>query len=120
MWSKDSDEKFVSSWRNTETDMETLVNMNGGNAEVCVKGRLSTDEAAGFLKAIEPLMNESGIRVVMDLGGLEFISSAGIRGFIMLLKACQSKGSTLVLKNLTPQIESIFRLTALLDKFQIE
>lgn len=85
-----------------------------------VKGRLSTDEAAGFLKDIEPAMEESGADITMDLSGLEFISSAGIRCFIILLKTCQSKGSTLKLTNLTPPIKNIFTLTSLTDKFGIE
>lgn len=100
--------------------METNITREGASALATVTGRLTTDEAAGFLQAIEPLMDESGLQITMDLGGLEFISSAGIRCFVMLLKACGAKGSTLKLKNLTPQIRNIFSLTALLDKFEIE
>lgn len=100
--------------------METIINKTDKNIEVSVNGRLSTDEAVGFLKDIEPLMEENGIRITMDLAGMDFISSAGIRCFILLLQGCKAKGSTLCLKNLTPQIENIFKLTALLDKFEIE
>lgn len=100
--------------------MDIKVNKDGRNIEMSVAGRLTTDEAAGFLKETEPLMNGEGLHITMDLAGLDFISSAGIRCFIILLMACKSKGSTLLLKNLTPQIKNIFTLTALLDKFEIE
>lgn len=99
--------------------METQIQKEANVIDVTVKGRLTTDEAVGFLKDIEPLMNESQARIIMDLDGLEFISSAGIRCFVMLLQACKAKGSTLCLKNLSPQIKNIFSLTALLDKFEI-
>ena len=100
--------------------MITKVTINGKKADVEVGGRLSTDEAAGFLKEIDPLMQEKYEEITMDLAGLDFISSAGIRCFVMLYKACASKGTKLTLKNLTPQIKDIFTLTALLDKFNIE
>lgn len=100
--------------------MDTIINKKEDSIVVSVKGRLTTDEASGFLKDIEPLMAESKATIVMDLSELEFISSAGIRCFIMLLQGCKSKESVLRLRNLTPQIKNIFILTALLDRFEVE
>lgn len=100
--------------------MDTLISRENNDVEVVVTGRLTTDEADGFLKKIDPLMQENGLNITLNLAGLEFISSAGIRCFILLLMSCKSKESTLVLKNLTPQIRNIFNLTALLDKFDIQ
>ena len=100
--------------------MTTTLTQQGGTAEVSVKGRFTTDETAAFLKDIEPLFNEKFAQVTMDLSELDFISSAGIRCFVMLLKACEANGSNLVLKNLTPQIQDIFTLTALIDRFNVQ
>jgi anti-anti-sigma factor len=100
--------------------METIIKKDEGLTTLSIKGRLMTDKAAEFMKDIEPLLKESNANILVDMGGLEFISSAGIRCFVMLLKACQANGSRLRLKNLTPQIKNIFSLTALLDKFEIE
>ena len=100
--------------------MKTTISKNGSNVLVTVKGRLTTDEAAGFLKDIEPLMEERNADIAMDLAGLDFISSAGIRCLVMLLKACQANGSKLTLRNLTAQLKDILTLTALMDKFNVE
>lgn len=100
--------------------MQTTISREGNAVNVSVNGRLSTDEAERFIKDLDPLMKEDGLQITMDLSGLEFISSAGIRCFMLLLMSCQSKGSSLVLTNLTPQIRNIFSLTALLDKFGIK
>ena len=100
--------------------MKTTFIKNGSDATVSVVGRFTTDEAAGFLKDIDPVMQEMFGQVTMDLSGLEFISSAGIRCFVMLHKACASTGTKLVLKDLTPQIRDILTLTALIDKFNVE
>ena len=109
--------KFV--WLRTIC-METIITNENKTVKVIVKGRLTTDETVGFLNEIEPLMSESRLDITMDLAELEFISSAGLRCFIMLLQSCKAKGSTLRLKNLTPQIKNVFSLTALLDKFEVE
>ena len=100
--------------------MVTTLNKENGKTTAAVKGRFTTNEAAGFLKDIEPLVNEKFEEITLDLSELEFISSAGIRCFVMLLKSCNANGSKLTLKNLTPQLKDIFTLTALIDKFNVE
>ena len=100
--------------------MKTILSTSGSTITATVTGRFTTDEAAGFLRDIEPLTEERRAEVYMDLSGLDFISSAGIRCFVMLLKACKANESTLTLKNLTPQIKDIFTLTSLIDKFKVE
>ena len=100
--------------------MNTEIKTNGKAIEVSIVGRFSTDEAERFLSAIKPVMEASQSEIVMNLGQLDFISSAGIRCFVMLLKACDANGSSLRLKNLTPQLKDISTLTALIDKFHIE
>ena len=100
--------------------MNTEIKTNGKTIEVSIVGRFSTDEAEGFLAAIKPAMESRQVEVIMDLSQLDFISSAGIRCFVMLLKTCEANDSSLCLKNLTPQLKDIFTLTALIDKFHIE
>ena len=100
--------------------MITTLTIDGHKALICLKGDFTTDEAEGFQQKTAPVMAGGFDVAVMDLADLEFISSTGIRCFIMLLKACESKGTALKLRNLTPQIQDIFSLTALLDRFDIE
>ena len=100
--------------------MNTVLTKEGNSFTIKIVGRFTTDEAPGFLKAIEPATSEKGAALVVDAAELEFISSAGIRCFIMLLKSCEANGSSLTLRSLTPQIKDIFSLTALIDKFNIE
>ena len=100
--------------------MKTILEKDGKKITVTVDGRFTTDETAAFLKDIEPIMEEKNAEVVMELGALDFISSAGIRCFVMLLKACKANDSRRTLRHLTPQLTDIFTLTALLDKFNVE
>ena len=100
--------------------MDTVIKKEGNVFLVTVNGRFTTDEATGFAKAAQPLMQEKSAAVVMDLAGLDFISSAGLRCLVMLLKACDANATELRLKNLTPQLKDILTLTALIDKFKVE
>ena len=84
-----------------------------------VNGWLSSAEAEEFSEKLLPLAGEPG-ELALDLAGLEYISSAGIRCFLQLLKASKAAGSKLILVNMLPQVKDIFSLTALLDKFDLE
>lgn len=99
--------------------METTITDNQGHKTLHVAGRLMTDQAAGFMKAMEPLLQLANADIDVDMSGLDFISSAGIRCLVMLLKSCQANGSHLRLTDMKPQIKNIFSLTGLLDKFEI-
>ena len=87
---------------------------------ITVSGRFTSDAAPDFLQVVDPLMQKKGIIVVLELGEMDFISSAGIRCFVLLHKTFSACGSTLTLRNMPPQIVDIFRMTALLDKFTVE
>ena len=100
--------------------MKTILTCEDNRFQIVVSGRFTTDEATGFLKEIDTAMQAKNAEIVMELSELDFISSAGIRCFVMLLKACTANASTLRLKNLTPQLKDIFTMTALLDKFNVE
>ena len=100
--------------------MDTTLVREEGRAVISLKGRFTTDEAPSFTKVIESLQQDIPPKVVMDLEGLDFVSSAGIRCFVMLHKACSALGSALTLTHLAPQITDILTLTALIDKFNVE
>ena len=100
--------------------MTTKLTREGADATVTVCGRFTSNEAEQFLGDIESLTSNRLENITIDLSGMDYISSAGIRCFVMLLKSCNAGGTRLTLKNLTPQIKDIFSLTSLLDKFNVE
>ena len=97
--------------------MTTKLTREGADATVTVCGRFTSNEAE---QDIESLTSNRLENITIDLSGMDYISSAGIRCFVMLLKSCNAGGTRLTLKNLTPQIKDIFSLTSLLDKFNVE
>jgi sigma-B regulation protein RsbU (phosphoserine phosphatase) len=75
-----------------------------------VAGRLDASTYMEFDTAVLPLLADlpSGATVVLDLSGLEYISSAGLRSVARVRKATRSlQGQTLLLDP-QPQVRKVF------------
>jgi anti-anti-sigma factor len=58
-------------------------------------------------------------RVVLDLSGVEYVSSAGFRIFLLAAKQADEAGSQLVFCALTNKVRQLFELGGFLDLFRI-
>jgi len=75
---------------------------------VTIAGRLDTTTSPAAEKALAPVLAAAPKHVVFDLGGLEFVSSAGLRVLLGARKVLTDAGSECLLVNLRPQIERVF------------
>lgn len=85
---------------------------------VIVEGRLDTMTAGSFETQVMPLASVT-TRMVIDMSGLEYISSTGLRVFLLAQKAIGQKGGSLVLCNLRPAIREIFDIAGFSKIFSI-
>ena len=69
--------------------------MEDGCLIVNVQGRLDTLNAPDLIAGLEPLMGQAN-SMVLDLDGLEYISSAGLRALLMVHKTMAHKGGLTV------------------------
>lgn len=70
-------------------------------------------EAALLAKAKEP-------RLIVDLGGVEYISSAGLRVFLMLARKVKESGGRLALCGLGASVKQVFDLAGFTALFVVE
>ncbi len=91
-----------------------------GEIIAALKGRLDTLQAAECEKQLAPLHENTDKNILIECGGLEYISSSGLRIFLGLLKDVRSKGGSLVLKNVNNEIRNIFTITGFHKLFNIE
>ena len=86
--------------------------------EVALKGRLDTStspELEQFLKD-----NLTGVtELVIDLSGLEYISSAGLRVLLSAHKQMSTKGG-MTIKNINEIVREVFEVTGFTDILNIE
>jgi anti-anti-sigma factor len=57
--------------------------------------------------------------LIVDMGGVDFIASVGIRSLIRPSQALAMRGGKLAVANLNPQISEFFSLTGLDQMFRV-
>jgi anti-sigma B factor antagonist len=63
-------------------------------------------------------LQQSAAGIVVDLGGVEFISSSGVRMLLAADLDARGSGKTLALVRAQPPVYKIFKVAALGDKFR--
>lgn len=98
----------------SQTYADTLV--------VAPKGRLDHDHCEAFRAGLQPHVERaagSGGRIVLDLSGLDYVSSAGLRCFMLAAKQAGALGGKIVLASLRPVVAEIFQISRFDMLFEI-
>lgn len=87
---------------------------------ISVKGRIDSYTAPKLGEAIEAINNEGRYKIVLDLSGLEFMSSAGFRTMLMGQRTCKryNRGE-IVLASLPKRTQEALDLTGFTSLFKI-
>jgi anti-anti-sigma factor len=78
-----------------------------------VSGRMDAENAPQFEEECKSCIAEGHTSLVADLGGLVYVSSMGLRSFLAIAKALQSKGGALRLCCLKGLVNQVFDITGL-------
>ena len=81
---------------------------------VAPAGRLDHDNCEAFRAGLQPLLDRalaSRQRIVVDLSSLEYVSSAGLRCFMLAAKQAGTQGGKIVLAALRPVVAEIFQIS---------
>lgn len=70
-------------------------------------------------EAIGELFDDGVFKIIADLAGVEYISSAGAGVFIGSLATAQESGGDILLVNPTPNVQEVFDLLGLTQIFRI-
>lgn len=82
-------------------------------------GRLDSNTATGFEKTVAGYVENGERRLVLDLSQIEYISSAGLRVVLMLVKQLKASGGSLVLCGMKPSIKEVFDISGFSKILQI-
>jgi len=87
---------------------------------IAVDGRLDTHTYQQMDEALAPLLDDPAIRsLVLDLHGLDYISSAGVRSIFKARKALAARGGRVLVVNPQPQIQKVFDLVKAVPMHEI-
>lgn len=100
--------------------MKTSIQQLADKYMVVLEGELDTAAAAEVENTLKPLYTSNGKDVIIDCTKLEYIASSGLRILISILKGAKAGGSKVVLKNMSDDIKSVFKLTGFINIFDVE
>ena len=92
--------------------MKTKIkNIDENNIEVVLQGELDTLASQQFATDMQPVMENSSKKIVMDFADLEYISSSAMRTILLLQKTASANGGKVSIRNMSEEIRQIFQLT---------
>jgi anti-anti-sigma factor len=100
--------------------MDIREETENGVTVVAPHGRVDSVSSAELEKALVGRLDAGARHLVVDLGGVEYISSAGLRVLLMLAKKLQGTGGRLVLCAMPESVRLVFELAGFLPIFEIE
>lgn len=85
---------------------------------VIVEGELDMASAEQLAVALEPLITTDGASIVLNLKGVSFMDSSGLRTIVRAANAAETRGGSLVLAGLSRAVARLLEVTGLIDQLQ--
>ncbi len=89
-------------------DIHTLPSEAQNILRVALNGRLDTHTYQQLDDRLATLLAEGANTLVLELGNLAYISSAGIRSIVKARKALATRGGKVLLAHPQPQVKKVF------------
>lgn len=94
-------------------------NFRDGGARLILKGRLDSATSPEFEISVSGLLDTPPPVLVLDMAGLDYISSAGLRIVFKLQKAQKRGGGEMLMLNLTPPVRKVFEIIDALPSLSV-
>ncbi|MCH1554465.1 MAG: STAS domain-containing protein [Luminiphilus sp.] len=91
--------------------MEIITRTEGRFIIVEPSGRLGFDEASATQLDFERAVDRADAGVVVDCASLSYVSSAGLRAFLVAAKAAETKGVSFSACSLDSDVASVFTIS---------
>jgi anti-sigma B factor antagonist len=99
--------------------LKTSTDIKNDVAILKLDGNITLGEASGQLRdAVKQTLNAGHKRVVLDLGGVAYIDSAGLGELVGCHATASNLGATLKLLNLQKKVEGLLQITKLSTVFE--
>lgn len=95
--------------------MEITVSQQDAVTVIAISGSIDASNAFEVADAFQAQIDQGNARLVVDLGMLDFTSSAGLRSIVRGLKTARDAGGNLCVASLKDEVLRIFQLSGLLD-----
>lgn len=91
--------------------MEIEYSKESSATVVKVKGRMDAITSPSFEKKMNELIDGGETRFVVEMAGLDYISSAGLRGILAAAKLLKGKGGEIRFANVGGTVKEVFDIS---------
>lgn len=91
--------------------MQVTIESMGTTTVVTATGRLDFGAAADFQQQLEQAVAAKPARLVVDCAGLDYVSSAGLRSFLVAARAAKAAGTRFTACSLQPSVNEVFEIS---------
>ena len=91
--------------------MQIDVNKQEGVTILKVSGRMDATTVTEFTEECQKQIKDGSGRFIVDLAGLEYISSAGLRGILTIGKTCKAAKAALAFCSMQAMVADMFKLS---------
>lgn len=98
--------------------MDIVLKEENNELVMYFEGRLDTASAPEAEKAVAPLKESTGHNIIIDCSKLDYISSAGLRIFLSVLKSAKPKGDHVYIRGISDSIRAVFAMTGFVNLFE--
>lgn len=95
--------------------MTMTIEIQGDLAVVVLTGRLDSTNAADTESRILAQIESGRPRIVVDASSLDYLSSAGLRVFLVVAKRVKAAGGALALHSLTDHVREVFEISGFVN-----
>lgn len=82
-------------------------------------GRLDAVTVPALESVLDQHLVANHVRIVLDMGGVAYLSSSGLRALLRARKGAQAGGGDVVLCNMTPRVREVFEMIGFTSLFQV-
>ncbi len=101
------------------TTLSINTSVDSGASIVTVSGRVDSETAPQLDDALAQLAAGGKNKIVLDLKGVDYISSAGLRAIVKAGQAAQKSGGELRLAAVSSAVETVLRTVGMLQMFKL-
>jgi len=116
---KDNNEPSVPSIVKTETSFSVRSERQDDCLVFIPGGRLDAFGAKSFQVCLDEQISEDVMCAVVDMGAVHYLSSAGIRTFVLYYKKFKERGGALFLADLQPYCREVLDVAGMIDQFVV-
>jgi anti-sigma B factor antagonist len=93
---------------------------DGRGVSLALHGELDLGSAPELDRQLREIERTRPERLVIDLSGLRFMDSTGLASIVEAQRLAEADGRALVLRRPTNQVQRLFELTGIVDRFTFD